>query len=71
MLRNIAGKPNHPIEFRPGRRGEVTRNFANFDKAKERLGFEPKWAVEDGLAATWEWYQDQGDAILEVKTNDS
>jgi UDP-glucose 4-epimerase len=71
MLRNIAGKPNHPIEFRPGRRGEVTRNFANFDKAKERLGFRPRWSVEEGLTATWEWFQDQGDVILAVETNDS
>lgn len=71
MLRNIAGKPNHPIEFKPGRRGEVTRNFANFSKAKEHLGFQPKWKVEEGLAATWQWFMDQGDSILSVETTES
>jgi len=71
MLRNIAGKPNHPIEFKPGRRGEVTRNFANFSKAKEHLGFQPKWRVEEGLAATWQWFMDQGDSILSVETTES
>jgi UDP-glucose 4-epimerase len=71
ILRNVAGKPNHPIEFKAGRRGEVTRNFANYSKAKATFGFEPIWRIEDGLAATWEWFVDQGDAVLLVETGDS
>lgn len=71
ILRNIAGKPNHPIEFRPGRRGEVSRNFADYNKARETFGFQPKWRIEDGLAATWEWFISQGDAVLSVEATDS
>ena len=71
ILRDVAGKPKHPIEFKPARRGEVTRNFANYKKAKASLGFEPKWALEDGLAATWEWFASQGDAVLNMETTDS
>lgn len=71
ILREIAGKPNHPIQFKPARRGEVARNFADYRKAREALGFEPEWRLEDGLAATWQWFVDQGDKILAVETTDS
>ena len=71
ILRNVAGKPNHPIEFKAGRRGEVARNFADYSKAREIFGFEPKWLIEDGLAATWEWFVSQGDAVLSVETTES
>jgi nucleoside-diphosphate-sugar epimerase len=27
------------------------------DKARERLGHEPEVALADGLARTWEWFQ--------------
>jgi UDP-glucose 4-epimerase len=71
ILCKVAGKPNHPIEFRPGRRGEVARNFADYSKAKATFGFEPKWKIEDGLAATWEWFVRQGDSVLTVETTES
>lgn len=71
LLRDIADKPNHPIEFRPARQGEVARNFASCTKAREAMGFEPKWRLEDGLAATWEWFQRQDDAVLNAETTDS
>jgi UDP-glucose 4-epimerase len=71
ILREIAGRPNHPIEFRAGRRGEVMRNFATYHRAKKALGFFPKWRLEDGLAATWEWFVGQGEAVLAVETTDS
>ncbi len=71
MLRQIAGKPSHPIEFRPGRRGEVGRNAANYSRAREVLGFEPKRRIEDGLAATWEWFEKQSGAVVSANTTDS
>ncbi|MCK5857887.1 MAG: NAD-dependent epimerase/dehydratase family protein [Abyssibacter sp.] len=70
-LRTIAGKPDHPIEFRPARAGEVARNFATYDKARERLGFRPKWKLADGLAAAWEWFQQQDESVLTAVTTDS
>lgn len=71
ILRDVAGKPNHPIEFKPERCGEVIRNFADYSKAKATFGFEPKWRIEDGLAATWKWFVSQGDAVLSVETAES
>ena len=71
ILRDVAGKPNHPIVFKPARRGEVSRNFATYKKAEEILGFEPKWQLEEGLAATWDWFVNQGEQVLNMDTNDS
>ena len=71
ILCRVAGKPHHPIEFKPVRRGEVMRNFANYSKAQATFGFEPKWRIEDGLAATWEWFVSQGEGLLSVETTES
>lgn len=71
ILRDVAGKPNHPIEFRDKRRGEVVRNFADYQKAKATFGFEPKWRLEDGLAECWEWFSKQDESVLNAETTDS
>jgi UDP-glucose 4-epimerase len=54
----VAGKPDHPIEFRPARTGEVTRNFANYDKAARLLGYSPAVPLANGLKLTWDWFLD-------------
>lgn len=54
--RHAAGKPDHPIEHRPERPGEVERNFASYELAHEVLGFSPAVTLEDGLRQTWDWY---------------
>jgi UDP-glucose 4-epimerase len=54
--RTVAGKPAHPIEYRPDRPGEVGRNFATFDLAAQLLGFAPSVALAAGLSRTWAWY---------------
>lgn len=55
--RKVAGQPEHPIELLPPRAGEVERNFATFDYAREVLGFQPSVSLEEGLANTWDWYK--------------
>ena len=71
ILCGIAGKPNHLIQFRPARTGEVSRNFASYTKARHTLGFEPKVALDEGLEKTWEWYCKQDPSILAAETTDS
>lgn len=56
--RTVVGRPDHPIEHRPGRPGEVERNFATYALAHELLGFTPEVSLHEGLAATWEWYRE-------------
>jgi UDP-glucose 4-epimerase len=55
--RRVSGKPEHPIELKPARAGEVERNFASFDHAREVLGFKPNVELDDGLGKTLEWYR--------------
>ena len=55
--RQAVGLPDHPIEYLPPRPGEVERNFATYDYAKQAMGFEPSVTLVDGLARTYEWYQ--------------
>ena len=54
--RRAAGRPGHPIEFRPARPGDVGRNFASYDLARELLGYSPRVRIEDGIPQLWEWF---------------
>ena len=58
LCRSAAGQPDHPVEYQPRRVGEVDRNFATYDLAKQVLGYTPAIAREDGIAQTWDWYQE-------------
>src|SRR3954451_17934272 len=49
------------VRHEPPRAGEIQRNYSLIDKARTRLGHAPEVPLEDGLARTWEWFQ-QGPA---------
>src|SRR5262252_244486 len=53
---DAAGAPDHPVEYRPRRAGEVGRNFASYDLAKQLLGYVPSISREDGIRSTWRWF---------------
>lgn len=57
LCRKAAGVPDHPIEYRPARPGEVGRNFATYDLARKMLGYSPTITREDGIRRTWQWYE--------------
>jgi len=59
LCRRAAGVPDHPIEYRPKRAGEVDRNFASYDLAKQMIGYSPTVAREDGIPRTWNWFQEE------------
>jgi UDP-glucose 4-epimerase len=59
LCRRAAGVPDHPIEYRPKRAGEVGRNFASYDLANKLLGYSPTVAREVGVPRTWKWFQDE------------
>ena len=58
MCRDAAGVPDHPIEYRPKRPGEVERNFASYDLARRVLGYVPTISREEGIRSTWTWFQE-------------
>jgi UDP-glucose 4-epimerase len=57
LCRSAAGVPDHPVEYRPRRAGEVERNFASYDLAEKMLGYAPTISREAGIPRTWDWYQ--------------
>jgi len=57
LCRRAAGKPGHPIEYRPKRAGDVGRTFATYDLAHELLGYAPSVRREDGIPRLWQWFQ--------------
>jgi UDP-glucose 4-epimerase len=59
LCRQAAGLPDHPIEYRPARPGEVGRNFATYDLAHELLGYSPTVRREDGIPLLWQWFKDE------------
>jgi UDP-glucose 4-epimerase len=46
------------INHERARTGEVDKNFANFTKAKDMLGFEPRVSLHDGMEKTINWYRE-------------
>jgi UDP-glucose 4-epimerase len=59
LCRQAAGRPGHPIEYRPARPGEVGRNFASYDLAHQLLGYSPTVRREDGIPLLWQWFKDE------------
>jgi UDP-glucose 4-epimerase len=57
LCRRAAGRPGHPVEYRPARPGEVGRNFASCDLARRLLGYSPAVRIEDGIPLLWNWFE--------------
>lgn len=55
LCRAAAGAPHHPVEYRPVRAGEVGRNFASYELARQMLGYRPTVTREVGVRMTWDW----------------
>jgi len=53
---SVAEKEGHPIHYKEARKGEVDRNFANYEYANKVLGFSPKITLKDGLQDLWDNY---------------
>lgn len=45
------------VDHRPPRAGEVRRSVADITLARSLLGYEPAWALVDGLRATVQWHR--------------
>src|SRR5690348_6256423 len=44
-------------EIGPRRPGDVVAIYANNDKAKSRLGWDPQMTLEDMMSTAWKWEQ--------------
>jgi UDP-N-acetylglucosamine 4-epimerase len=44
------------IVYGPNRAGDIPHSLANVDKAKKRLGYDPKFSLQQGLKEAIDWY---------------
>jgi UDP-glucose 4-epimerase len=54
LCRDIA-KSSVEAEYAPARPGELERSVLDATLARSELGWEPAWALDDGLRSTWKW----------------
>ena len=47
---------NIEIEYGPSRVGDIPHSLASIDKAKELLGYSPKYSLQEGLKESVDWY---------------
>lgn len=58
LLQDAAGT-KAKIEFAPHRPGEQQESFVNVDKARDLLGWTPEVSLAEGLAKTFEWFEER------------
>jgi UDP-N-acetylglucosamine/UDP-N-acetyl-alpha-D-glucosaminouronate 4-epimerase len=49
-----------PARHAPARSGDVPHSLASIERAREKLGFEPRIALDEGLERTLAWYRQRG-----------
>jgi nucleoside-diphosphate-sugar epimerase len=59
FIAQILGKDPNP-RFEKARTGDVRHSLADITKAREFLGYRPRFGIEEGLKLTIEWYRKHG-----------
>ena len=54
---NEISEKNIKANYGPPRKGDVRDSLANIDKAKNLLGYDPLFSVEDGMKITWQEFK--------------
>jgi CDP-glucose 4,6-dehydratase len=59
-LISVSGVPVEPeIRGEGVPAGEIDRQYLDSTAIREELGWEPRWELERGLRAAWEWYRER------------
>src|SRR5207244_10645066 len=62
LILDLMGNPIVPqLGALPDRPNEIWRMYCDSSKARERLGWEPRHSLRDGLDKTIEWYRKELD----------
>jgi CDP-glucose 4,6-dehydratase len=57
-LISVSGRDVEPdVQGEGTPHGEIDRQYLDSTAIREQLGWEPRWDLEKGLTATWEWYE--------------
>jgi len=57
---------NIKVKHGPARAGDIPHSLASIDKAKQYLGYDPKYSLKEGLKIAVEWYWKNLSVIKEV-----
>ncbi len=55
-IREASGK-DFEVKFEPARRGEILRNYASIEKARDLLGYDPQVRLPEGVKECYEWFR--------------
>jgi UDP-glucuronate 4-epimerase len=55
------------IRFVPRQPGDMITTFANIDKARQKLGYNPRTLLEEGIPQFVSWFQQHRELVSEVK----
>lgn len=70
LLLRLMGKPESLLTTVKDRPGHDRRYAVNFARIHRELGWSPRTSLEEGLAATVEWYRGHGDWISSTRSGD-
>lgn len=59
LIKEIVPELSFNIRHEPHRAGEISRNYANIDKASRMLAYKPRMQLQEGLCRTWQWFVSQ------------
>jgi nucleoside-diphosphate-sugar epimerase len=68
LIEKLVGKEAR-LEFKPRHPADVMATWANVTKAREKLGWEPRFNYEQGIANLVAWYQENRDWAREIITD--
>jgi nucleoside-diphosphate-sugar epimerase len=68
IIERLAGKAAR-LEFRPAHRADVAATWANVDKARSLLGWQPRTCIEMGLGNLAAWYSDNREWASRISTD--
>jgi len=55
------------IDHKPAHVADMSHTWANIEKAKRLLDWEPRTSLDDGLDATVKWHRDNRDLVMSLK----
>ncbi|QJP34901.1 SDR family oxidoreductase [Nonlabens sp. Ci31] len=58
LSRSTKSIQNLKINYGPNREGDVPHSLASIQKAKDVIGYDPQYSLQDGLKESIKWYQD-------------
>jgi UDP-glucose 4-epimerase len=57
-VRTVVHPRSFDVSYEPFREGEVRYTYCDISRAATVLGYRPQTPLEEGLSATWEWFQE-------------